>query len=116
MRMIQISSGRGPAECELAVGKYLAVFLREHPEAVVKETHNGSYADCGRLACECYKSVLVEIPGNEEVKLGTVKWIYQGPFRPKYKRKNWFVDVSEIQDASRGQDRIYTICKKMISY
>ena len=114
MRMIQISSGRGPAECELAAGKYLAVFLQEHPEAVVKEKHYGSYADCGRFACECYKSVLVEIPGNEEVKLGTVKWICQSPFRPKHKRKNWFVDLSEIQDTSRSQDTDINISDKSL--
>jgi peptide chain release factor len=114
MRLIQISSGRGPAECELAAGKYLAVFLKEHPKAIIKEKHSGSYVECGRLACECYKSVLVEIPGNEEVKLGTVKWICQSPFRPKHKRKNWFVDVSEIQGASRSQDSDINVTDKRL--
>jgi len=114
MRLIQISSGRGPTECELAAGKYLAAFLQEHPAAVVKEKHNGSYAECGRLAGECYKSVLVEIPVDEDVKLGTVKWICQSPFRHKHKRKNWFVDVSEIQDASRSQDSDINISDKSL--
>jgi len=115
MRLIQISSGRGPAECELAAGKYLAVFLREHPSAVIKEKYNGSFVECDKLISECYKSVLLEIPGNEDVKLGTVKWICQSPFRPKHRRKNWFVDVSEIhQDVPNGQNIEINISDKSL--
>jgi len=114
MRLIQISSGRGPAECELAAGKYLTVFLREHPASVIKEKYSGCYADCGRLTNECYKSVLLEIPGNEHVKLGTVKWICQSPFRPKHRRKNWFIDVSEIQNTARSQDTEINISDKSL--
>ena len=114
MRLMQISSGKGPAECELAAGKYLAVFLQEHPAAVIKEKHNGSFVECGRLVNECLKSVLLEIPENEYVKLGTVKWICQSPFRPKHKRKNWFVDVAEIPAASYCQNTDVSISDKSL--
>ncbi len=96
MRLIQISSGRGPAECELAVGKYLAVFLARHPVAIMVEKCNGSFFTCGKHAKDCYKSVLLELPDSEKIELGTVKWICQSPFRKNHKRKNWFIEISEI--------------------
>lgn len=96
MRMIQISSGKGLAECEMAVGKYLDIFQREHSNAMIKEKQNGSFASCGRLSEECYKSILLEVPEDEAVEVGTVKWICQSPFRKNHKRKNWFIEISEI--------------------
>ena len=118
MRFIQISSGKGPAECELAVGKYFEVFLKEHPSALTKEKRNGSFAECGRLAKDCYKSILLEVPDNEPVELGTVKWICQSPFRKNHKRKNWFVEVSEITDtdSTTQQVDLDTIDKKLIRF
>jgi peptide chain release factor len=38
---------------------------------------------------------------------GTVQWICQSPFRPHHKRKNWYVDVSiiqQIKEISTEQD------------
>lgn len=38
---------------------------------------------------------------------GTVQWIFQSPFRPEHKRKNWFVDVSiipEIDEICKDQN------------
>lgn len=96
MKLIQISSGRGPAECELAVGKYLLVFLSGHPAAFVKEKHAGSTL-IGKYINASFKSVVLELPEDEPVETGTIKWICQSPFRPKHKRKNWFIDVSEIR-------------------
>ena len=32
---------------------------------------------------------------------GTIKWICRSPFRPNHKRKNWFIDVSPIDDFHR---------------
>jgi len=75
MQMIEISSGKGPTECEMAVGRYMDIFLREHSNATIKEKQNGSIASSGRLAKECYKGALLEVPEGEAVELGTVKWI-----------------------------------------
>lgn len=41
--LIQISSGKGPAECELAVGKFLKVFMLEKKDAKIVEEVRGSY-------------------------------------------------------------------------
>ena len=41
---IQISSGRGPDECELAVGLFLKRLLTEHKNAKVTDAEPGRYA------------------------------------------------------------------------
>ena len=41
MMRIQLSSGYGPAECELAVGKLLAALQKEFPSLAVLETVRG---------------------------------------------------------------------------
>lgn len=45
-----------------------------------------------------YKSVILST--NEDVNHleGTVKWIVKSPFRPKHKRKNWFIDISIFKE------------------
>jgi len=96
MRLIQISSGRGPLECELAVGKYLEIFMAEHPSSIIKEKKSGSSLN-GKYSRECLKSAVLEVDESDPVQTGSIKWICESPFRPKHKRKNWFIDVSEIR-------------------
>ncbi len=81
----QISSGRGPAECELAVGKYASVIVKENADITIKQRTPGSQYGC-------YKSIIIESERDLRYLEGTVKWICQSPFRPKHKRKNWFID------------------------
>jgi len=84
---LQLSSGQGPEECELAVGKLLRSLQREFPDIRVLETSPGKMADCFRS---------VRISSQEDLSFleGSIKWICESPYRPKHKRKNWFVDVS----------------------
>lgn len=85
--LMQLSSGQGPTECELAVGKLLRALLLEFPSLSVTETVHGSRADCFRS---------VQIGSTQDLSFleGTIQWICQSPYRPSHKRKNWFVDVS----------------------
>jgi peptide chain release factor len=88
----QLSSGQGPAECELAVAKLLCALMREFPDIEVIEKNAGCREDCCRsvrIACETDLSFLE----------GTVQWTCQSPFRPHHGRKNWFVDVSRCGEA-----------------
>jgi len=85
--LIQISSGKGQLECELAVGKFLEVIMKEMKDAKIVEEVKGQYV-------KCYKSVVFTASDDIYQIEGTIKWIVQSPFRPKHKRKNWFVDVS----------------------
>ena len=98
--IIQISSGQGPVECELAVKKLLTSLMSEFPDIEILSTHNS------KTAC-CYTSVIFET--NEDLSFleGSIKWVCESPFRPGLKRKNWFVDVSiipEIENLLSEQD------------
>lgn len=89
--IIQISSGQGPAECELAVSKLLATLQLEYPDIEVLSTHQ-SRTD------GCYTSVLFSTKEDLSFLEGSIQWICQSPFRPHHKRKNWFVDISIIPE------------------
>ena len=89
---LMISAGTGPRECEYAVRGIARAFMREAKAAGLKsELIEGENAG----------SILIRIvgPGSEEfakARIGTVQWIGQSPFRPRHKRKNWFVGVSSL--------------------
>jgi len=84
---IQISSGQGPDECELAVAKLFDALRREYPDIELIEKSPARREGC-------YKSI--RFSGGSELRAleGSVQWICQSPFRPNHGRKNWFVDVS----------------------
>ena len=90
--LIQLSSGQGPAECELAVSK-------------LYESLKNEYSDIDLLSCHptrtdgCYTSILFTTNRDLSKLAGSIQWICQSPFCPHHKRKNWFVDVSIIPEA-----------------
>lgn len=91
---IQISSGRGPAECELAVGKFLEVLKKEFKDIKILNEVRGQSKNC-------YKAVIVSI-GIDKIDFeGSIKWIAKSPFRPKHKRKNWYIHVSVVCEMKR---------------
>jgi len=96
--LLQITSGRGPIECELAVGLYLGRLLRRNPSTVVKEEQKGMPVKVSGTMLTPYKSVVVEIPGGELPEIGIVKWICPSPVRKGHRRKNWFIKVSAVVD------------------
>lgn len=98
--IIQISSGQGPAECELAVGRLLKALQTEYSDIEVLAVHRSRYSKEG-----AYTSVLLATEGDLSELEGTVQWVCQSPYRPHHKRKNWYIDVSIIPD-------IETVCKE----
>lgn len=90
--LVQISSGQGPAECELAVGKLYDALKREYADIELLKAHPSRFSDG-------YTSILFSTDKDLSELEGTVQWICQSPFRPNHKRKNWFVDVSIIKEA-----------------
>ena len=89
--LLQISSGNGPAECELAVGKFLRVLQKELADMEIV-----SRTKAGRK--DCYKSVVVSTKQDVSHLQGTIKWILKSPFRPEHKRKNWFINVGRFAE------------------
>lgn len=89
--IIQISSGQGPAECELAVCKLFETLKKEYPNIKEISSHKSRFSDC-------YTSIMFETEDDLSNLEGTIQWICQSPFRPNHRRKNWFVDVSIIPE------------------
>lgn len=88
--LIQISSGQGPQECEYACYLYYQELLKEYPNLEVVSSHYHTK--------ECLQSVILYSQEDLSYLQGTVQWICQSPFRPHHKRKNWFIDVSVLDD------------------
>lgn len=80
----QISSGQGPAECELGVSK-LWDYLRSHYDVTLLDTSQGYYA-------ETFRSVRLYSEDDLAEYVGSVQWVCRSPYRPSHKRKNWFID------------------------
>lgn len=90
--LLQISSGKGPAECELCVVKLYESLKKEYNDIELVNKHDGASKGC-------WTSVLFRTESDLSGLEGSVQWVCRSPFRPGHKRKNWFVDVSIIPEA-----------------
>ena len=89
--IIQISSGQGPAECELAVSKLYENLKLEYPDIEMLSCHKGRKKNC-------YSSIMFSTDADLSKLEGSTQWICPSPYRPHHKRKNWFVNVSIIPE------------------
>lgn len=89
--IIQISSGQGPKECELAVGKLFSSLQVEFPD--IEKIYEYPSEDKA-----CFKSIMFSSHEDLSMLDGSIKWVCVSPFRPHHKRKNWFIDVSVIPE------------------
>lgn len=98
--VLQISSGQGPAECELAVYKLYEAIVQEMKdegvEVEITASHKSRFSGC-------YTSITIRVDYDLSGLEGTVQWICRSPFRPEHKRKNWFVDVSVLEDECKDK-------------
>ncbi|SHE87613.1 peptide chain release factor H [Chryseobacterium takakiae] len=98
-KLIQITSGRGPLECQWVVAKVLKVFLDE-----VKD-HTISYEIIHREEGDenlTLKSVTIllkskELTGFLENWIGSICWTGKSTFRMLHKRSNWFIGIFELE-------------------
>ncbi|MEM1060421.1 MAG: peptide chain release factor H [Verrucomicrobiota bacterium] len=96
---VQCSSGEGPLECQRAVACVLPLFEREAAEQglsvqVLERTPGG--------APGCLASALLAVKGSGLSGFlagwsGTVQWRAPSPFRPRHRRKNWFLGVTVFE-------------------
>jgi peptide chain release factor len=102
-RIIQITSGKGPEECERVVAKVVEHILKEaKAQNILAELIN---TIPGRMKAT-YLSAQILVKGATVASFcrsweGTIKWVAQSPYRKLHRRKNWFVgitiyDVSEL--------------------
>jgi peptide chain release factor len=96
--LVLISSGRGPAECELAVGLYLEKLRTARSDVLVRQADGGKTIKLGGRQTETYRSVLVEFVKDSPPPLGTVCWRCKSPLRPNHGRQNWYIQTSLASD------------------
>jgi len=97
MIRLLLTSGRGPAECRIAVAKTVAALTAE-AAALGLDTDclNGPNPDGHGPA-----SAIIVIHGEAAASfarpwIGSIQWVAQSPLRPHHKRKNWFIGVVEL--------------------
>lgn len=104
-KIIQITSGRGPAECTWVVAQVLKKVLEEAQEqsleTVVLQRETGSENGTVETATLSVKGK----SADEFTKswLGTIQWIGQSQFRKMHKRKNWFIGIFEIEKQKNSE-------------
>ena len=95
---LQITSGRGPVECQLAVvGVVKVVAARAADHALAVETIDVVAGEARGAAL----SALLKLTGTGAGDFarswrGSVQWICPSPLRKGHKRKNWFVGVEML--------------------
>lgn len=90
--ILHLTSGKGPAECRWVVAQLAKAFAEEAAKIGV--------------TCEALDpqdrlpaSLLMRVAGEGAIafakeRTGTVLWVGDSPFRPRHKRRNWFVGVA----------------------
>lgn len=95
-----VTAGHGPEECALAVAKLMPLLhksAQRHGLELLFQNHQpGKFANN-------YRSVVIQIKGQGVASfkrewLGTIKWDCQSPYRPKHKRKTWYISVNEYDN------------------
>lgn len=102
-KLIQITSGRGPLECQWVVAKVLKTFLEEASqnkieyEIIHRETGDENLT---------LKSVTLLLKGKEITGflknwLGSICWTGKSTFRKLHKRSNWFIGIFEMENLEK---------------
>ena len=99
MVLLQLSAGRGPGECRLAVAGLCDVLVREAAAAGLAATILETVPGKPGLL-----SALVRLDGEQAEAVeswalsweGTVRWTCPSPLRPGHGRKNWFVAIARV--------------------
>lgn len=112
-KIIQITSGRGPAECSWVVAQVLKIFLEEANDNKIKTTLLQRETGIENGTVETVTILLESNDLNEFINswIGTIQWIGQSQFRKFHKRKNWFIGIFEVDKATTTE-----IAEKDIQY
>lgn len=99
-KIIQLTSGRGPAECCWVVAQVLKVMMAEAKRLTIDSHIINS--ERGQYRGTVF-SATIKFHADEEVLddflkswIGTIQWIGKSEFRIYHRRKNWFIGVKDI--------------------
>ena len=107
MIRLLITSGRGPAECRMAVRGVLQALLAEARAAGLDaDAAEGKDPDGHGPA-----SAIAILHGKAAAEFargwtGSIQWIAQSPVRPHHKRKNWFTGIVQLPGACAQPDKL----------
>lgn len=95
-RIIQISSGKGPAECCRVVAGVQNLMMKQAQQQGIQidvlENKEGEIK--GTLLSATMVATGHHLDAFIKEWTGTIQWIAQSPYRKYHKRKNWFVGVA----------------------
>ena len=102
-KIIQITAGRGPLECQWVVAKVLKIFLQEATQAGINYIILSREEGDANLTI---KSVMLQLKGKElsaflKSWLGTICWVGKSTFRKFHQRSNWYIGVFELDQLER---------------
>jgi peptide chain release factor len=94
MIRLLLTSGRGPAECRIAVAHALRRLAAEaeamHCGFAIAEDGHAQYGPASAI-------VVLDGPAAADLAqrwtAGSILWVSQSPLRPRHGRKNWFIGV-----------------------
>jgi len=104
-KIIQMTAGRGPAECCWVVAQVLKILITEVKakgiEYIILQREKG-------IENGTVQSVSIQLSGADvnsflTTWLGTVQWVGTSTFRKYHKRKNWFIGVYELEQLSLSE-------------
>ncbi|RFM34597.1 peptide chain release factor H [Chitinophaga silvisoli] len=102
--IIQITSGRGPAECSRVVARVTEKLFAQCRKAGIEiELLDSTPGDLKGTFLSTLLSVSGDIDNLYKEWAGTVQWIARSPYRKFHKRKNWFVGVAFFDIAKQMQ-------------
>ena len=89
-KWLLFTSGRGPAECRLAVQGMVGILLKEHAASVLLDVVED---DDGHGWLSALVSIDGDMPACKDW-VGTLQWLCPSPLRAGHQRKRWYVGVS----------------------
>jgi peptide chain release factor len=94
--IIQITSGKGPAECCRVVSCVQSLMIKQAKQQGIQIEVLENKA--GELNGTLLSAMMLAEGNNLDIFVnewtGTIQWIAQSPYRKYHKRKNWFVGVA----------------------
>jgi peptide chain release factor len=94
--IIQITSGKGPAECCRVVARVQSLMLKQakQQDIQIEVLENKAGELNGTLLSATMMATGHNLDTFVKEWTGTIQWIAQSPYRKYHKRKNWFVGVA----------------------
>ena len=89
--ILHLTAGQGPQECRWVISKLIDIFGQE-------ATAEGLAWTLVEIGQDNPASLLLSIRGQRgeafaAARTGSIRWIGHSPYRPKCRRKNWYVGV-----------------------